>query len=298
MNRIIALVAAVAIVAFAASSTVLTVDPRYQAVLSGRTGAEPVVVGPGIHFKLPPPLQAATLVDMRLQSLDAAGLQQYATEDKHDLLVGYAVKYRVLDPLKYFRATGGDSSGAADRLSAALKDALGAAIGKRTLDDAIGGQRAIADDARDALRTAAAAFGVDVVDVQLTRVDLPADDAAGAYQRMIATLHDQAAQVRADGASQVETIKADAEREQQALLANAYKTAQTIKGEGDGKAATIAADAFGRDPEFYKFYASLQAYRNTFKRNDIIVVDPDSEFFRFMRSPTGDAAPAPASRKH
>lgn len=116
---------------------------------------------------------------------------------------------------------------------------------------------------------------------------------------MIAALRDQAAQVRAESAADVERIKADAEREQQAILANAYKSAQTIKGEGDAKAATIAADAYGRDPQFYQFYASLQAYRNTFKRNDIIVVDPDSEFFRFMRSPTGGAAPtAPAPRKH
>ncbi|WP_179404648.1 protease modulator HflC [Burkholderia guangdongensis] len=298
MNRIIALVVAILIVAFAASSTILTVDPRYAAVLAGRAGTEPVLVGPGVHFKLPPPLQTATLVDMRLQSLDSADLQQYATDDKHNLLVGYAVKYRVTDPMKYFRETGGDPQGAADRLNAALKGALGDAIGKRALDDAIGGQRAIADDARNALQARAAGLGVDVVDVQLTRVDLPADQADAAYQRMIAALHAQAAQVRAEGGAQVETIKADAEQEQQAVLANAYKSAQTIKGEGDAKAATIAADAFGRDPEFYKFYASLQAYRNSFKRNDVIVVDPDSEFFRFMRSPTGDAAPASASRKH
>ncbi|WP_253074625.1 SPFH domain-containing protein, partial [Burkholderia vietnamiensis] len=169
----------------------------------------------------------------------------------------------------------------------------------RALDDALGGQRDIANAARDAVRAKAAGFGVDVVDVQLTRVDLPAAQTDAVYQRMIAALRDQAARVRAEGAADVEQIKADAERDQQAVLANAYKSAQTIKGEGDAKAASIAADAFGRDPQFYQFYASLQAYRNTFKRNDVIVVDPDSEFFRFMRSPTGGAAaPAPAPRKH
>ncbi len=298
MNRIIALVVAIVVVAFAASSTVLTVDPRHAAVLTGRAGAAPALVGPGVHFKLPPPLQTATLIDTRLQSLDSAESQQYGTQDKHDLLVAYAVKYRIADPVKYFRETGGDPAGAATRLGAALKGALGDAIGKRAIDDAIGGQRAIADDARNALVAPAAGFGVDVVDVQLTRVDLPAAQADGVYQRMSAALHDQAGQVRAEGDEEVERIKADADREQQAVLANAYKTAQTIKGEGDGKAAMIAADAFGRDPQFYQFYASLQAYRNTFKRNDIIVVDPDSEFFRFMRSPTGGAAPAAAPRKH
>ncbi|RQR48714.1 protease modulator HflC [Burkholderia sp. Bp9126] len=300
MNRIIALVVAIVIAAFAASSTVLTVGPRYAAVLSGRSGAEPTLAGPGVHFKLPPPLQTATLIDTRSQSLESADPLQFATADKHDLLVSYAVKYRIADPMKYFAATGGEAAAAADRLGAALKGALGDAIGKRALDDAIGEQRAIADAARGVLQTAASGFGVDVVDVQLTRVDLPAAQADAAYQRMITALRDQAARVRAEGAADVEQIKADAEREQQAVLANAYKSAQTIKGEGDAKAATIAADAFGRDPQFYQFYASLQAYRNTFKRNDIIVVDPDSEFFRFMRSPTGGAAAptAPAPRKH
>ncbi|KVN03560.1 protease modulator HflC [Burkholderia stagnalis] len=300
MNRIIALVVAIVIAAFAASSTVLTVGPRYAAVLSGRSGAEPTLAGPGVHFKLPPPLQTATLIDTRLQSLESADPLQLATADKHDLLVSYAVKYRIADPMKYFAVTGGEAAAAADRLGAALKGALGDAIGKRALDDAIGGQRAIADAVRGVLQTPASGFGVDVVDVQLTRVDLPAAQADAAYQRMITALRDQAARVRAEGAADVEQIKADAEREQQAVLANAYKSAQTIKGEGDAKAATIAADAFGRDPQFYQFYASLQAYRNTFKRNDIIVVDPDSEFFRFMRSPTGGAAApaAPAPRKH
>ncbi|RQS66153.1 protease modulator HflC [Burkholderia sp. Bp8963] len=299
MNRIIALVVAIVIAAFAASSTVLTVDPRHMAVLSGRAGEQPSLAGPGVHFKLPPPLQAATLIDTRLQSLESADPQQFSTADKHDLLVGYAVKYRIADPMKYFIATGGEPAAAADRLTAAMKGALGDAIGQHALDDAIGAQRAIGDSARGVLQAKASAFGVDVADVQLTRVDLPAAQADAAYQRMITALHGQAEQVRAEGATDVEQIKADAEREQQAVIANAYKSAQTIKGEGDAKAATIAADAYGRDPQFYQFYASLQAYRNTFKRNDIIVVDPDSEFFRFMRSPTGGAAPAaPAPRKH
>ncbi|MBY4751363.1 protease modulator HflC [Burkholderia dolosa] len=299
MNRIIALVVAIVIVAFAASSTILSVDPRHTAVLSGRDGGQPELAGPGIHFKLPPPLQTATLIDTRVQSFESPDPPQLATEDKHDLLVAYAAKYRVSDPMKYFTATGGDPAAAADRLAGALKAALGDAFAKRALDDALGGQREIADAARAAAQAQASAFGVELVDVQLTRVDLPAAQTDAVYQRMIAALRDQAAQVRAESAADVERIKADAEREQQAILANAYKSAQTIKGEGDAKAATIAADAYGRDPQFYQFYASLQAYRNTFKRNDIIVVDPDSEFFRFMRSPTGGAAPtAPAPRKH
>ncbi len=178
----------------------------------------------------------------------------------------------------------------------AVAIALGAAFAKRDLDDALGSQRAIADDAKRALQADAAPLGIDIVDVQLTRVDLPAAQADGAYQRMTAELQREADRERAEGAAQAEEIKAEAARQQQTILAEGYKSAQSIKGEGDAKAASIAADAFGRDPQFYQFYASLQAYRNSFKPNDVIVVDPDSEFFRFMRSPTGGAAAAAGAR--
>ncbi|GBH28491.1 hypothetical protein BvRS1_55400 [Burkholderia vietnamiensis] len=174
MNRIIALVVAIVIAAFAASSPVLSVDPRHAAVRSGRDGGQPQLAGPGIHFKLPPPLQTATLIDTRLQSLESTDPLQLATEDKHDLLVAYALKYRIDDPMKYFTATGGDPTAATERLADALKGALGDAFAKRALDDALGGQRDIANAARDAGRAKAAGFGVDVGGVQLTRADLPA----------------------------------------------------------------------------------------------------------------------------
>lgn len=299
MNRIIALVVAIVVVAFVASSTVFVVDPRHAAVLSGRGGATPTLEGPGLHFKLPPPLQTATLVDTRIQTLDPADPQSYPTSDKSELLVSPLVKYRIADPIKYYQETGGVPRSAAERLAAALNGALGDAIAKHSLDDAIGNQPAIAADAARALQAGATSFGVEIVDVQLARVDLPAALSDSAYQRMTAAQQQLADTERAEGAAQAEQIKANASREQQQILSDAYQSAQTIKGEGDAKAASIAADAFGRDPEFYRFYASLQAYRNTFKPNDIIVVDPDSEFFRFMRSPTGEAAtPAAAPRKH
>lgn len=299
MNRIIALVVAIVVVAFIASSTVFVVDPRHAVVLSARDGAAPSLVGPGLHVKLPPPLQMATAIDIRIQTLDAGDPQSYPTSSQQEVLVSPVVKYRIADALKYYGETGGAPRDAADRLAAALKGALGGALAKRGLDDAIAGQRAIADEVKTALRAEASRYGVEVVDVRLTRVDLPAAQADAAYQRMSAAQQQLADHVRAEGAAQAEQIKADAGREQQAVLANAYRSAQTIKGEGDAKAAAIAADAFGRDPNFYQFYASLQAYRNSFKPNDIIVVDPDSEFFRFMRSPTGGApTPAPAPRKH
>jgi membrane protease subunit HflC len=136
---------------------------------------------------------------------------------------------------------------------------------------------------------------VDVVGVQLTRVDFPAAMADSVYKRMIAAREQVADQVRAEGAAAADRIKADAAQQQQAVLAEAYKQAQGIKGDGDGQAASIAADAYSRDPQFYQFYQSMQAYKNSFKPGDVMVVDSSSEFFRFMRGPEGLAGAAQSS---
>ncbi|WP_414445422.1 protease modulator HflC [Burkholderia sp. 22PA0106] len=300
MNRIIALVIALVVVAFAASSTVFVVDPRHAAVLSARGEGEPTLLGPGLHVKLPPPLQTAALVDTRLQTLEWADAQSCTTSDKQDVLVSPAVRYRITDPLKYYAKTDAGSRDVVDPLLSSLKGALTQAFSTRTLTDAIRAQQAIADEAKASLQAAVAPYGVEIVDVSLLRVDLPAAASEAAYRRMSAAERERADTQRAEGAASAEQIKADAMRQQQQILADGYQSAQSIKGEGDAKAASIAGDAYGRDPQFYQFYASLQAYRNTFHANDVIVVDPDSEFFRFMRSPTGGSAatPAPAPRKH
>ncbi|WP_035546418.1 protease modulator HflC [Burkholderia sp. 9120] len=300
MNKIIALVVAVVIVLFAASSTVFVVDQRHMAVLSSHGDSAPTLLGPGLHVKLPPPLQTVTLVDNRIQSLDAPDEDRYVTSDKTDLLANPVVKYRVTDPLKLIAETRGDVQSLPDRLALLSRSALGDAFGKVTLSDALAKQQAVADEARSAMDKAAASLGVSVVDVQLTRVDFPATMADSVYKRMITAREQIAADERAKGAAEADQIKAEAVGQQQAILADGYRQAQTIKGEGDAKAAEIAAEAYGADPQFYQFYQSMQAYKNTFKPGDVIVVDPSSEFFRFMRSPTGGTAPdAPAvPRKH
>jgi membrane protease subunit HflC len=300
MNRIVALVVVAVALVFAGSSMFYVVEEQQQAVVSSHGGTNPLVEGPGLHFKLPPPLQTATLVDTRVQSLDAPDADRYTTSDKVDLLVNPVLEFRVADPLKLFVETKGDPQSVSEQLVAQLRGALGDAFAKHPLTDALAQQRTIADEARDAMQKQASPLGIDVVGIRFTRVDFPAAMADTVYQRMIAAREQAADQERAQGAAEAEQIKADAERQQQAVLADAYKQAQSIKGEGDGKAAVIAADAFSRDPQFYQFYQSLQAYRSIFKPNDVIVVDPDSDFFRFMRSPEGGAAPEPAaaSRKH
>jgi membrane protease subunit HflC len=300
MNKIIALVVAVVIVLFAASSMVFVVDQRHMAVLSSHGDTAPALLGPGLHVKLPPPLQTVTLVDSRIQSLDAPDEDRYVTSDKTDLLVNPVIKYRVTDPLKLLAETRGDVQSLADRLALLSRSALGDAFAKVTLTDALAKQQTVADEARGTMDKAAASLGVSVLDLQLTRVDFPAAVADSVYKRMIAAREQTAADERAKGAAEADQIKADAVGQQQAILADGYRQAQTIRGEGDAKAAEIAAEAYGSDPQFYQFYQSMQAYKNTFKPGDVIVVDPSSEFFRFMRSSTGAAAPdAPAApRKH
>jgi membrane protease subunit HflC len=300
MNKIIALVVAIVVVLFAASSMVFVVDQRHMAVLSSRGDTPPTLLGPGLHVKLPPPLQTLTLVDNRIQSLDAPDEDRYATSDKTDLLVNPVIKFRVTDPLKLLAETKGDIQSLPERLALLSRSALGDAFGQFTLSDALAKQQTVAEQARGAMDKSAASLGVSVVDVQLTRVDFPAAMADSVFKRMIAAREQVAADERAKGAAEAARIKADAAAQQQAVLTDGNAQAQTIRGEGDAKAAEIAAEAFGKDPEFYQFYQSMQAYRKTFKPGDLIVVDSNNEFFRFMRSPTGGSAPdaSAAPRKH
>jgi membrane protease subunit HflC len=292
MNRIVALVIVVALVLLAGASTLLVVDQRHVAVVYSHGGQHPSLVGPGLHVKLPAPLQAAMLVDTRVRTLAPSEADRFVTSDKTDLLVTPVLKYRVTDPLKLFDETDGDQQSGLDRLAGHMRSALGEAFGKRSLADALSHEQALAQQAQAGMADAAKALGIDIIDLQLVRVDFPQAAADAVYKRMAAAQAHIASEVRSESATEVAQIKADAERQREAVLSDAYSTAQAIKGEGDAKAATIAADAFQRDPGFYQFYESLQAYRSVFKAGDVIVVDPDSEFFRFMRSPDGRGAQA------
>lgn len=299
MNRIVALVVAVVVVVLVASSTVFVVDPRHVAVVASSNGT-PRLANPGLHVKLPPPLQTATLIDTRVQAFELSDADRFTTSDKTELLVTPVVRYRVSDPLKLFSATNGDPQTLSDRLAPLSRDALSAAFSKFTLSDALAQQPKLTQTARDTLRDSAAALGIEVLDVALTRVDYPAEHAEAVFKRMSAAREEAAAQEREQGAAEAQQIKDDAARKKEALLADAYSQAQAIKGEGDGKAAAIAAEAFGRDPQFYQFYQSMLAYRNSFRPGDVIVVDSSSDFFRFMRNAYGDgsqAAPAAPRRR-
>lgn len=295
MNRIIALVVAVVIVLFIGSSMIFVVDERHAAVVSAHGEGNPKLYGPGLHFKLPPPFQTATLIDTRTLTIDETGSDRFTTSDKSEVLVNTVIKYRVTDPLKLFESNEKNTQSAQERLTALARTALASAFTKRSLNDALAEQQALASEAQKSIEQTASAFGVDLVDLQLTRIDFPPAVADSVYKRMIAARQQAAADERAKGTAEADKIKADADRQQQATLAEAYSQAQAIKGEGDSQAAAIAADAYGRDPQFYQFYQSLEAYKKTFKPGDVMVLDSSSDFFRFMRGPNGglaDVAPA------
>lgn len=298
MNRIVALVAVIVVLLLVASSTVFVVDPSHVAVVSGTGGGKPTLAHSGLHVKLPPPLQTTTLVDTRIQSFEASEADRFTTSDKTELLVNPIVRFRVVDALKLFAATSGDPQTLSDRLASLSRDALGTAFGKFTLADVLSQQQRLTDAARDSLKEAVAPLGIDVLDVSLARVDYSSEQAESVFKRMSAAREQAAADERAKGAAEAQQIRDDAMHKKDALLADAYSKAQEIKGDGDGKAAAIAAAAFGRDPQFYQFYQSLLAYRASFHPGDVIVVDSSSDFFRFMRNPYGDAAPASANAPH
>ncbi len=289
MNRIIALVAAVVIVLFVGSSMLFVIDERHAGVVSQHGDGAPKLVLPGLHFKLPPPFQTLTLIDTRTLTLDEPGSDRFSTSDKNDVLVNTVIKYRVTDPLKLFESNEKNTQTAQERLAALARTALTSSFAKRTLSDALSQQQAIATDAQKAIEQPASAFGVELVDVQLTRIDFPPAVAEAVYKRMIAARQQAAAEQRAKGTADADALKANADRQKDEILADAYKEAQTVKGEGDAQAASIAADAYGVDPQFYQFYQSLEAYKKTFGAGDVMVVDPNSDFFRFMRSPNGTA---------
>lgn len=308
MNRIIVTVAALIVAALVVSSTLFVVDQRDDAIVFAFGEVKHVITQPGLYFKLPPPFQNVVELDNRIQTIDTAEADRYITSEKKNVLVDSYVKWRIADARRYFISFRGDSTLAQSRLSQIIRSALQEEFAKRTVTEVISGQR---DSVMQAVRAKvgpdAAAIGIQIVDVRLKRVDLLPEISDSVYRRMQAERGQVANMQRATGMAEAEQIKADADRQSEVILADAYRDAQTIKGNGDAKASAIYADAFGRDPQFYAFYKSLEAYRASFNsKNDIILVDPNSDFFRFMHGPGGvgdaptsaaDAAPRNHARK-
>jgi modulator of FtsH protease HflC len=263
-----------------------TVDQR-QAAIKFRLGeVRAIQKEPGLYFKLPM-IENIRVYDTRIQTLDTKDPERIQTKEKNNVLVDSFVKYRIVDFQQFFVSTGGDIARAELRLSQSVNDDLRAEFGQRSLAEVISGER---DKFMGNLRVKtdkdARSIGVEVLDVRLKRVDLVPEISADVYRRMDSERKRVANELRSTGSGEAEKIRAEAERERGVLLAKAYRDAQKLKGEGDAEASKIYAQAFTKNPEFFAFYRSMEAYQKSFKnRSDVMVLDPSSEFFKYLKNP-------------
>ncbi len=242
---------------------------------------------PGLYFKLPL-IDNLKYFDNRILTLDWEQPAKFITSENKYMMVDSFVKWRIYDPKKYYVSIkeGGEAA-AEDRLSKVVNAGLRAEFGKRTVHDVIAGERSVVmDNLRKKADAEARQMGIQVVDVRLKRVDYSEEISKSVFDRMIAERKRLANQLRSEGSAASEKIRADADKQREVIIAEAYREAQKTKGEGDAKAAEIYNQSYSRNPEFYAFYRSTEAYKNSFKnKSDVMVLDPSSDFFKYMRSP-------------
>lgn len=287
MNKFASTLIAIAVFLLILSSTIFVVDQRSYAIVFALGEVKSVISEPGLHFKLPPPFQNVLFLDKRILTIESAEADRFITAEKKNILVDTYVKWRITDPKLYFVSFGGDESRARDRLSQIVKAALNEEITKRSVRDVISGERdKVMQAIRTKVTTEAKQIGVEIVDVRLKRVDYVEQINNSVYDRMKSERSRVANELRSTGFADSEKIRADADKQRVVILAEAYREAENNRGSGDAEASQIYAQAFGKNPEFYKFYRSLEAYRSSFKsKNDVLVVDPSSDFFKYFKSP-------------
>lgn len=242
---------------------------------------------PGLHFMIPA-VHTVVKFDKRIQTLDSTP-QRFLTIEKKDVIVDSYAKWRISDVAQYYRSTGGSPMKTASLLSERINTSLRDEFGKRTIQDVISGERTeIMEMLRKDADEKAAAIGVEVVDVRVKQIDLPPEVSESVYNRMRAERDRVARDLRAKGAEAAERIRADADRQRAVILAEAYRDAEQLRGAGDAKAIEIYAQAFNKDPEFYSFTRSLEAYRKSFgDSTNLMVIEPDSDFFRYFKDQKG-----------
>ena len=285
-NRLIAAIIGFVALIYVLSSSIFVVDQRKFAVVFSFGQIVRVIEKPGIQVKFPAPFESVRFFDRRILTIDNPEAERFITAEKKNLLVDSYVKWRIVDPRKFFISFKGDERLAEDRITQLVRSALNEEFTKRTVRELISDQREqvmqgirkkVADDVAD--------IGVEIVDVRLKRVDLLAEISDSVYRRMEAERKRVANELRSMGAAESDKIRANAERQRDTILSEAYRDAQKIKGAGDAKAIAILNEAYTKDPEFAGFYKSLQTYRATFKdKSDVIVLDTNNEFLKYLRN--------------
>ena len=293
MNRIGLIVGGTLVAWMLLASTLFIVDQRQLAVVYALGEIKEVISEPGLKVKLPPPFQNVVFLDKRIQTLDSPETRPIFTAEKKSLVIDWLVKWRISEPRQFIRNNGVDLRNLESRLSPVVQAAFNEEITRRDVRGVLSVERdKVMTDVQSRLSDEAKAFGIEIVDVRIKRVDFVADITDSVYRRMESERKQVANQLRSQGAAEGEKIRADADRQREVIIAEAYRDAQKIKGDGDAKASALYAEAFNRDPQFAQFYRSLEAYRATFRsKADVMVLDPNNEFFKAMRGGSGTPVP-------
>lgn len=239
---------------------------------------------PGLYFKIPV-INNIKKFDSRILTMDTPA-ERFLTSEKKNVIVDSFVKWRIADARNYYTSTQGDERIAISRLAQIINDELKGQVGSRTIKEVISGERSlIMQKVTDVAGEKTKALGISLVDVRMKKVDLPENVSGSVYRRMTKERETVAKAFRSRGEEQAKAIRANADRQRQEILAEAYRKSEEIRGDGDAQSAKIYADAYNQDKEFYAFYRSLDAYKNSFESgSDIMVLSPDSEFFRYFNA--------------
>jgi modulator of FtsH protease HflC len=296
MNRALILAAVAVAALFVASSTLFTVNQTQQVLITQFGQPIRVINEPGLQFKIPF-IQQVIPFDRRLLDFDAPG-EEVILGDQRRLIVDSFTRYRITDPLLFFQTAGAAEAGIRARLNSIVTSALRRVLGNEPLLSVLSTDRArIMTEIQRQVNEEARRFGIQIVDVRIRRADLPEENTQAILSRMQSERERVAREARAEGAEVAQRVRAGADRERTVLIAEAQSSADILRGQGEQDAIRIFADAFQRDPQFFHFWRSMQAYREAFSEGDTrLLLSPDSEFFRFFReSAPGLSGPRPAA---
>ncbi len=285
--RLNLLLVATVVIVILARMSVFTVDQRDYAVKFQFREIVQADYKAGLHFKVPF-VQNVERYPKRIINLKPTA-EKFLTGEKKNLIVDYFVMWRIIDPAQYYRAVRGDETLAVDRLSSIIKEGIKAAISQRTVQQVVSAERSeLMEEMLKAARERTPEIGIQIVDVRVKRIELAEEVSESVYNRMRQERQRVASQLRAEGDEEYERIRADADRQRTVILSEAYRDAERIRGAGDARAAEIYAEAYSKDRDFYAFYRSMQAYRQSIGREqDVLVLQPDSEFFKYLQNQLG-----------
>ncbi|MEO0437074.1 MAG: protease modulator HflC [Pseudomonadota bacterium] len=287
-GRSFTLILVLAVAAFVASNSLYVIKETERGVLLRFGEVVDPDLQPGLHVKIPF-VNNVRKFDGRVLTVDSQP-ERFFTQEQKALIVDSYAKYRIADTATFYTATSGDDSRAASLLAQRINDGLRNQVAIRTIQEVVSGERDLLMETitKQLDEVARTELGVEVVDVRVKQIDLPPDVSDSVYRRMNAEREKEARERRSQGQELAEGIRAAADREVTVIRANAYRDAEQIRGEGDAEATRIYADSFGQDPEFYSFTRSLRAYQDSFQGSgDVLLVEPDSDFFRYLKDATG-----------